>query len=79
MEAQHLQRFQRNFRLWRNVSFPTPIPGLVSSDVLVETFEEGVLISKFVKGVSTKYNDKIAETGMLLYLQVGAAGAAAVM
>ncbi len=30
-----------------------------------------MLISKFVKGGSHRYSDKIAETGMMLYLQVG--------
>lgn len=44
-EARHLSRFAHNFRLWRHVSFPAPIYPFVSSDVLVETFEEGDLIS----------------------------------
>lgn len=45
-EARHLARFQHNFRLWRSVSFPTPIYPLVSADVLVESFEDGDLISR---------------------------------
>jgi aarF domain-containing kinase len=48
VEAQHLQRFNHNFRRWRNVSFPIPLFPLVSSSVLVETFEEGRLISRDV-------------------------------
>lgn len=31
----HLSRFKKNFRLWQNVSFPTPLFPLVSNDVLV--------------------------------------------
>ncbi len=46
VEASHLARFKHNFRLWRNISFPTPIYPLVSSDVLVESFESGSLISR---------------------------------
>lgn len=39
-EARHLQRFNRNFRRWHNLSFPKPIFPHVRSEVLVETFEE---------------------------------------
>ncbi len=46
VEASHLSRFKHNFRLWPNVSFPTPLYPYVSSDVLVESFENGALISK---------------------------------
>ena len=40
LEARHLARFNRNFRSWRNLSFPLPIFPLVAPDVLVETFEQ---------------------------------------
>ena len=40
LEARHLARFNRNFRSWRNLSFPAPIFPLVAPDVLVETFEQ---------------------------------------
>lgn len=40
LEARHLARFNRNFRSWRNLSFPSPIFPLVAPDVLVETFEQ---------------------------------------
>lgn len=45
-EAAALARFNRNFRTWTNVSFPAPVYPLVASDVLVETFEPGRLISR---------------------------------
>lgn len=69
-EAANLARFNHNFRLWSSVSFPRPIFPLVESDVLVETFEEGDLISCYVKTPGYKFNEKIAETGMQLYLQM---------
>lgn len=40
---------RHNFRMRTNVSFPTPLYPLVAPDVLVESFEEGELISTFVK------------------------------
>lgn len=70
VEATHLSRFQHNFRTWSNVSFPTPIYPLVAPDVLVESFEDGNLISTYVKTPGARYNENIAETGMLLYLQM---------
>lgn len=48
-EAQHLSRFNYNFRNWTRLSFPVPIFPLVSPDVLVESFEEGLLISNYVR------------------------------
>lgn len=47
-EARNLRRFSKNFRTWRNVSFPRPLYPLVAPGVLVETFEEGALISGLV-------------------------------
>lgn len=42
MEADNLKRFQHNFaHSGYPVVFPTPMPGLVSPDVLVETWEGG--------------------------------------
>ncbi|MEW5303093.1 MAG: hypothetical protein WDW36_005820 [Sanguina aurantia] len=70
MEAEHLKRFNHNFRSWRNVSFPTPMHPLVAPAVLVESFEEGALISCYVKTPGYKHNSAIAETGMKLYLQM---------
>lgn len=48
LEAQHLSRFGRNFKSWRNVKFPTPIYPFVRKDVLVESFEPGSGINGYV-------------------------------
>eukprot|EP00884_Botryococcus_braunii_P013475 jgi/Botrbrau1/22128/Bobra.0206s0052.1 len=66
-EARHLQRFNRNFRRWHNLSFPKPIFPHVRSDVLVETFEEGRLISTYVDRPYIPYvKQALANLGMKL-------------
>ena len=37
-QAANLERFNRNFRKWKNLSFPEPIFPLVTTDVLVRSF-----------------------------------------
>ncbi|KAJ7968450.1 Protein kinase [Quillaja saponaria] len=50
-EAAHLSRFIYNFRRWRDVSFPKPVYPLVHPAVLVETFEQGECVSRYVDGL----------------------------
>ena len=50
-EARNLERFRYNFSasFWAaSVSFPKPIPGLISHDVLVETFEAGESVATYL-------------------------------
>ena len=47
-EASNLQKFEKAFSLWGDVSFPVPVGGLATEEVLVETFEDGVSISTFL-------------------------------
>lgn len=68
-EAQHLARFNHNFRLWTNLSFPVPIFPLVSPDVLVESFEEGCSISAYVKNPG-RHTRPLADLGMNCYLKM---------
>lgn len=70
VEAQHLDRFGRNFRTWRNLSFPAPVYPLVAPSVLVETFEEGRLISTYVDKPTNKYSIQLANIGLSSYLQM---------
>ncbi|GFH25969.1 ABC1 domain-containing protein, partial [Haematococcus lacustris] len=70
LEAAHLTRFRANFRLWPNVSFPNPIYPFVAKDVLVESFEDGALISTFVNQPDYKHRGMLAETGLTCYLQM---------
>ena len=48
LEARHLWQFNYNFRHQRHVRFPFPIYPLVAPEVLVETYEEGEGISRYV-------------------------------
>lgn len=70
VEAQHLSRFKHNFRLWANVSFPTPMFPLVAPDVLVESFENGDVISSYVNQPAYRHRNCLAETGLNIYLQM---------
>lgn len=70
VEAQHLDRFGKNFRTWRNLSFPAPVYPLVAPSVLVETFEEGRLISSYVDKPTNKYSIQLANIGLSCYLQM---------
>lgn len=70
VEAQHLDRFGKNFRSWRNLSFPAPVYPLVAPSVLVETFEEGRLISTYVDKPTNKYSIQLANIGLSCYLQM---------
>lgn len=70
-EAAHLAKFGTNFRFWSGVRFPAPAgPGLVASDVLVESFEAGKHISAYVDAPGGQYNKKLAGLGLNCYLQM---------
>ncbi|KAK9803443.1 hypothetical protein WJX73_001415 [Symbiochloris irregularis] len=69
-EARHLSRFNYNFRLWRNLSFPVPVYPLVTPEVLVETFEHGRLITAFVDNPSNPHNAALANLGRDCYLKM---------
>ncbi|CAI5474450.1 unnamed protein product [Closterium sp. Yama58-4] len=47
-EAAQLSRFNYNFRRWRSISFPKPLYPLVHPEVLVETFESGQSVARYV-------------------------------
>lgn len=63
-EAAHLSRFIYNFRRWPNVSFPKPLYPLVHPAVLVETYESGEAVSRYVeKSGKTRVNSALAHIG----------------
>lgn len=47
-EAAQLSRFAYNFRRWKDVSFPKPLYPLVHPSVLVETFEQGDSVARYI-------------------------------
>ncbi|KAI5081560.1 hypothetical protein GOP47_0001303 [Adiantum capillus-veneris] len=63
-EAAHLSRFLYNFRQWNDVSFPRPLYPLVHPAVLVETYEQGESVSRFVElPEKTRINSALAHIG----------------
>ena len=66
-EASNLTRFKDCFSLWPTVSFPTPVRGLATEEVLIETFESGISISSFLMDPTTSAagNDAIEALGAI--------------
>lgn len=63
-EAAHLSRFIYNFRRWKDVSFPKPLYPLVHPAVLVETFEQGESVARFVeRRGKNRLNSALASIG----------------
>lgn len=46
VEGAHLLLLNRNFKNWRNICFPQPV--FLSEAVLIESFEEGIIISDYI-------------------------------
>ncbi|XP_062042567.1 uncharacterized aarF domain-containing protein kinase 2 [Lepus europaeus] len=70
-EAQNLEHFQRNFRNVTSVKFPTPLRPFVTSDVLVETYEESVPVSSYQQaGVPADLKRRIARLGISMLLKM---------
>ncbi|CAL8470433.1 g9975 [Coccomyxa elongata] len=71
LEARHLWQFNYNFRHQRHVRFPFPIYPLVAPEVLVETYEEGEGISRYVaeEGRSA-FKSRLARLGSASFLQM---------
>ena len=80
-EALNLFRFKWNFEKENSVSFPIPLFPLVSSEVMVESFEEGIPISKFIlpkkiendecaRSFFESFNEKIVSIGFNSFLKM---------
>ncbi|GIL43854.1 hypothetical protein Vafri_1448 [Volvox africanus] len=69
-EAANLRRFNHNFRKTSHVFFPVPLYPLVTSDVLVETFETGKHITAYIQSDHNPYNHRLSELGSGTMLQM---------
>ncbi|XP_032057087.1 uncharacterized aarF domain-containing protein kinase 2 [Aythya fuligula] len=70
-EARNLERFRQNFLDVDFVKFPTPVRPLVTSEVLVETFEESEPISRYLHAeVATELRQSLAKMGMDMLLKM---------
>eukprot|EP01038_Epipyxis_sp_PR26KG_P015828 gene15828-21442_t len=52
------------------INFPKPYFELTSQDVLVESYENGILISKMIKKGNVGMNKKMAQTGLHAFLKM---------
>jgi len=69
-EASNLQQFNYNFRNTLAVDFPVPLYPLVSNEVLVETFEEGDNISRYIASGHGPINQRLSVIGSGTMLQM---------
>lgn len=71
-EAAHLSRFIYNFRRWRHVSFPKPLYPFVHPSVLVETFENGESVSRFMEEIegNARMKKDLAHIGTYAFLKM---------
>lgn len=70
-EARNLEHFQCNFLDVKSVRFPTPLHPFVTSDVLVETYEESVPVSSYQQaGIPADLKRKIARLGINMLLKM---------
>jgi aarF domain-containing kinase len=67
-ECDNLAQFRYNFRDFDGVSFPTPAPSIVTHQVLVETFEEGMPLQQYVAGMPD--DASLAEVGCHMFLKM---------
>ncbi|XP_010155808.1 PREDICTED: uncharacterized aarF domain-containing protein kinase 2, partial [Eurypyga helias] len=70
-EARNLERFRQNFLDVDFVKFPTPLRPLVTTDVLVETFEESEPISRYLHAeIAAELRQRLAKMGMDMLLKM---------
>eukprot|EP00019_Armaparvus_languidus_P012693 CAMPEP_0168582150 /NCGR_PEP_ID=MMETSP0420-20121227/1814_1 /TAXON_ID=498008 /ORGANISM="Pessonella sp." /LENGTH=422 /DNA_ID=CAMNT_0008616589 /DNA_START=506 /DNA_END=1770 /DNA_ORIENTATION=- len=74
-EARNMRRFARNFEHDDSVNFAMPIsPDLISNNVLVETYQQGIPLKKFLRSDDLSENHdlrgKIAKIGIDAYLRM---------
>ncbi|XP_045144845.1 uncharacterized aarF domain-containing protein kinase 2 [Echinops telfairi] len=70
-EAQNLEHFQRNFWNISAVRFPTPLRPFISREVLVETYEESVPVSRYQQAaVPAELKRQIARLGIRMLLKM---------
>ncbi|CAK0783811.1 hypothetical protein CVIRNUC_007011 [Coccomyxa viridis] len=70
VETVHLRRFYNNFASVRSsVTPPLPLPGMDTEAVLVETYEAGESVAKYIRQASP-YNTQIVALGIDTYLKM---------
>jgi aarF domain-containing kinase len=72
MEAEALCKFNSNFESTKDVSFPKPLYPYVSTDVLVETFEDGVNFNQIFEESTEMgpWNRRLAQMGLNTFFKM---------
>jgi len=69
VEAENLERFERNFMYRRGaVSFPRPVRDYTSKEVLVEEFENALPLKWFLRNGGGEYDQQLAGMGLDAFL-----------
>ncbi|KAL3147271.1 hypothetical protein ABBQ32_002762 [Trebouxia sp. C0010 RCD-2024] len=70
VECAHLRRFYNNFAsVSQSVTPPYPFPGCETAEVLIETFEPGESVAKYIREPSP-FNTQIVSLGVDTYLKM---------
>jgi len=79
-EARNLDKFQINFAEFPNICFPRPVNEMTTQDILVESFEEGIPVSKYMSALesdetnglntSEKFKAQLASLGFTAFLKM---------
>jgi aarF domain-containing kinase len=67
LEGKHLNQFEKNFRKWSLVGFPVAVES-AHTNVLIETWVEGIPMEKFLRLGPSKLDRRIATIGLSSFL-----------
>lgn len=69
-EANNLEKFRKNFEGDKYISFPKPYTNYCTETVLVESFENGKLLSYYLENIPSEYDVTISNMGLRGYLKM---------
>ncbi|KAI8455161.1 atypical/ABC1/ABC1-C protein kinase [Phakopsora pachyrhizi] len=70
LEAENLERFERNFMHRKTVGFPRPLKPYSTRNVLIEEFEDALPLKYFLKGGSGPFDRRISVIGLDAFLHM---------
>ncbi|KAF9974803.1 hypothetical protein BGZ73_001707 [Actinomortierella ambigua] len=70
IEARNLKTFQRNFRERYTVTFPTPLIGFATREMLIEEFVDALPLKTFLINGAGPFDTKIADIGLDGFLRM---------
>lgn len=70
-EGRNLQTFRSNFQNWSSdIDFPTPLMHISTSDVLIESWIDGISMEKFLRLGPSPFDKKLATIGLTSFLKM---------